>query len=155
MRKLSLACSIATLPGFVGTTLWSTAFANDLEMLTRLLTSAYMAQNFTVLCTDQDTHFLSDVNDGAALLSAFAEHVKKVVTIDLPESEAEVVRVTAADTALHVARQELRLLGRQSVPADALRKWCDRSAKHFIIEILSKHQERHDEFDRLVDGAKR
>ena len=126
-------------------------------MLIRLLVPAYMAQNFAVLCVDQDGQSLADLNDRTALVGAFAEHVKKEVTVDLPEPEAGEVRVTAADTARHVARQELQLLRGQKpdVPAEALKNWCDRSAKYFIIEIMNKHQEKHDEFDRLMEAAKR
>lgn len=125
-------------------------------MLARLLIPAYMAQNFAGLCVDQDAKFFADLNDGTALVSVFAEHVKKEVTIDLPESEAANVRVTAADTARNVARYEMQLLGgqRSGVPAEALKRWCDRSAKHFILDIMRKHQEKHEEFDRLVEAAK-
>lgn len=151
------ACSVAALLGFVGAPLCSSASAKDFDMLARLLIPAYMAQNFAELCVDQDATFLADLNDELTLVSAFAEHVKKEVTIDLPESEAGQVRVTAADTARNVARYEMKLLGgqRSGVPAEALKRWCDRSAKHFILEIIRKHQEKHDEFDRLVEAAKR
>jgi hypothetical protein len=50
-----------------------------LEMLTRLLIPAYMAQNFAALCIDQDVQFPAEVNDGTALVGAFADHVKKEV----------------------------------------------------------------------------
>jgi hypothetical protein len=148
------AYSVAALLGFVGAC--SNASARDLEMLARLLIPAYMAQNFAGLCIDQDAQFLADLKDGTTLVSEFAEHVKGEVTIGLPESEAATVRVTAADTAQNVARREMQLLGGQpsGVPAQALKQWCDRSAKHFILEILSKHQEKHEEFDRLVKTAK-
>lgn len=142
---------------FFSVSLGSDAIAKDLEMLTRLLIPAYMAQNFAVLCVDQDAQFLSSLNNGP-LVNVFAEHVKREITIELPESEAANVRVTAADTARTIARDEMRLLGGQpssGVPAEALKRWCDRSAKHFILEIMRKHQEKHNEFDRLVEAAKR
>ena len=90
------------------------------------------------------------------LVSAFAEHVKQEVTTDLPELEAGEVRITAADAARNVTRHEMQLLGAKNggVPAEALKRWCDRSAKHFITEIMAKHQEKHEEFERLVNAAK-
>ena len=151
------ASSIAMLLGIFGAPLGSSASAKDLEMLARLLIPAYMAQNFAVLCVDQDAQFLSGLREGMTLVGAFAEHVKKEVTFGLPESEAVKVRVTAADAARNVAREEMQLLGGQnsSVPTEALKRWCERSAKYFISNIMSKHREKHEEFDRLVEAAKR
>lgn len=148
---------VAALSACVGASLSSSAFAKDMELLTRLLIPAYMAQNFAVLCTDRDSQFLTDLNNTEILVRAFSDHVKEEVTFDLPEPEAGNVRIAAADTALHVARQELRLLsGKNSaVPDDALKAWCDRSARHFILEIMNKHQEKHEEFERLLEAAKR
>ena len=148
---------IVLVLGIVGAPLGSSAFAKDLEMLARLLIPAYMAQNFAVLCVDQDAQFLSDLKEGMMPVTAFAEHVKQEVTTGLPESEAGEVRVTAADAARNVARQEMQLLGGQnsSAPAAALKSWCERSAKHFITEIMIKHREKHEEFERLMAAAKR
>ena len=150
------ACSIAALLGFISAPVCSNASAKDLDMLARLLIPAYMAQDFAGLCVDQDAKFLADLNGGTMLVNAFSEHVKKEVTIDLPESEAMKVLVIAADTARNVARYEMQLIGgqRSGVPAEALKRWCDRSAKNFIHEIMMKHHEKHDEFDRLVEAAK-
>ena len=151
------ACNIAAWLACAVLPFVATAFAKDLEMLTRLLTPAYMVHNFSALCMDQDAQFLSDLNGGTALIDAFSEHVKQEVILDLPEAEAKTVLVWAADSALHVARLELQMLKEQTsaVPSAALKRWCDRSAKFFIVEIMSKHQEKHDEFEKAVKAAKR
>lgn len=151
------APGIVMLLGIVGAPLGSSASAKDLEMLARLLIPAYMAQNFAVLCVDQDAQFLSDLKEGMTPVAAFAEHVKQELATGLAESEAGEVRVTAADAARNVARQEMQLLGGQKsgVPASALKSWCERSAKHFITEIMAKHREKHGEFERLMEAAKR
>jgi hypothetical protein len=59
-----------------------------------------MAQNFAVLCATQDSQFLStELKDGVVVVSAYAQHVKKEVTIDIPERDVVQIRVTAADAA--------------------------------------------------------
>lgn len=137
---------------------WSGAFAKDLEMLTRLLIPAYMAQDFAALCATQDPYFLSaEVTYGVASIDAYVQHVKKEVTIDIPEDESRKVRVTAAETARQVARQEIHLLTAQQAtnPTDAVKRWCDRSAKPFILAVMRKHQENHQEYDGVLENAKR
>ena len=157
MRFSRSVFRVAVLLGSIGALFCSGAFAKDLEMLARLLIPAYMAQNFAVLCVDQDAQFLSDLKEGMTLVTAFAEHVKQEIATGLPESEAGEVRVTAADAARNVARQEMQLLGGQNsgVPAAELKSWCERSAKHFITEIMTKHREKHEEFEKLMEAAKR
>lgn len=154
--RIRLAGRIVALLAFVSAPLSSGTFAKDLEMLTRLLIPAYTAQNFSALCVDQDAQFLSDLPDGMALIGAFAEHVKNEVTLGLSASDAGKVRVMAADTARSVARHEMQLLGGQNsdVPAEALKRWCGRSAKHFIVEMMTRHRARHKEFEKLMETAK-
>jgi hypothetical protein len=116
-----------------------------------------MAEDFAAICVTENPQFLREVDNGIDSVSAFAEHVKNEVTADLAETDAAEVRITAADTARQVARHELDLLrGDQSkAPADAVRRWCDHSVKHYIFEITSKHQEKHQEFEILLEKAKR
>lgn len=150
--------AIGAVLTFVCVLFWSAAFAKDLEMLTRVLIPAYIAQDFAALCATRDPDFLSaEVINGVVSIGAYAQHVKKEVTIDLPEDEARKVRVTAADTARQVAYQELYLLTAQQAtdPTELVKRWCDRSAKPFILAIMSKHQDKHQEFDEILENAKR
>lgn len=149
---------VAGLAAFLSIYPWSGASAKDLEMLARVLIPAYMAQDFAVLCGTQDAFYLSaELNDGIRSVAIYAQHVKKEVTIDIPEQDAAQVRLTAADTARQVARQELHILAvqRSVGPADALKRWCERSAKPFILEIMNKHDEKHRQFEEIVERAKR
>ena len=137
---------------------WSDASAKDIKTLARVLIPAYMAQDFAVLCGTQDAFYLSaELNDGIRSVAAYAQHVKKEVTIDVPEQDAAQVRLTAADVARQIARQELYILARQQVvdPTHSLNRWCERSAKPFILEIMTKHDEKHRQFDEIVERAKR
>lgn len=136
----------------------SSALARDLEMLARVLIPAYMAQNFAVLCATKNPDFLSgELGSGVGSVTVYAEHVKKEVTGDIPEPDAAQVRVTAADTARQVARRELYDLAAQqgTEPTRAVERWCERSAKPFILEIMRKHEENHGRFDEIVENAKR
>lgn len=146
-----------TLTVSVGLCVWSGAFAKDLDTLTRLLIPAYMAQSFAAVCVNQDRQFLAELSNGAGQVSSFAEHVKKEVTIDLPESDAAKVRITAADTARNVVRQELRLaIGGQVVQSTApIKRWCDGSVKQFITEVMRLHEQKHKEFESRVRDATR
>lgn len=136
--------------------LGSAAFAKNLGVLTRLLIPAYIAQDFAVLCGTQNPDFLSESEYGTAWISAFAEHVKNEVTVDVPENEAAIIRITAANAAQLVARREMQILTKRQIgdPNGSLRRWCNGSAKSFILEITNRHREEHLEFDRIVKRAK-
>jgi hypothetical protein len=127
------------------------------DALVRLLVPAYMAQNFAALCLSQDAQFLADVKGGPSAVTAFAEGVKQRVTASLSEADAQKVRITAADSAQQVARQELQLLNRQQASGvnGPIKAWCERSARSFILEVLRRHEEKRQEFDKLLDEAKR
>ena len=128
-----------------------------MDALVRLLVPAYTSQNFAAVCTSQDPQFLSELKNGPASISAFAQGIKKRVTADLAADEAEKVRVTAADTARPVARHELQLLSQQPAggPPVSIRSCCVRSAKPFIIEALRRHAEKQQEFEKQLEDAKR
>ena len=83
-------CAMGTLL-FVAIRPGSDAAATDLDALVRLLVPAYMAQNFAAVCSSQDPQFLSELKNGPASISAFAEGIKKRVTADLAADEAEKV----------------------------------------------------------------
>lgn len=142
---------------FISASLSSYALARNLDTLARLLIPAYMAQDFAALCSTHDSQFLlGDLKYGVVSINSFAEHVKREVTVDLPENDAAKVRLMAADTARDVARKELRsIIDQRTVnPVSEIDQWCDRSARPFILEIITKHEERHRDFDATLEGAK-
>lgn len=153
-RKELVALALCGLTGMLPS---QGAVAKDLDMLIRLLVPAYMAQNFVAICRKQDFEFPAQVQTVVDAIGGFAEHVKAEVTADLAENEASSVRHRAADTALRVAEKELHQLAGPSdeITSDALSRWCGGSAKHFVIEIVHAHSEKHVEFERLVAAAKR
>ncbi|HZQ14103.1 MAG TPA: hypothetical protein VFB31_14960 [Pseudolabrys sp.] len=145
------------LLGLAAIPLASGASAKDLATLARLLIPAYVAQDLANLCASQDSNFLSELKYGSPSIGTFAEHVKREVTVDMPEDEAAKIRITAADTAQQIARHELYAVIEKQTddPARPLKRWCTRSVKPFIFEILIMHQEKHLVFDKIVANAKR
>lgn len=157
MRAIFRSVYIVVLLGLMNASYCSSASAIDLEMLTRLLVPAYMAFNFAQLCSDQDGPPSTEPNVRLSLARDFAEQVKQEVTIGLPESQAAQVRVMAADAAREVARNQMKRIGAQGrfVSPEALKDWCERSGTYYIADIMKQHKEKHQEFDRLVEAAKR
>lgn len=133
----------------------SIGIAKDLEALTRLLVPAFLAQNFGLVCAADDANFLSDVPNGPTSLIQFANHIKKEVTIGLPENEASEIRVMAANTALFEARAELKRVENETAPGEGIKRWCDNSVRPFIFGLLKAHDEKHTEFDARIESAKR
>jgi len=158
MCTLRSAYSNATLVGFVvGLLLCFDASAKDFEMLAKLLTPAYVAQNFAALCNGESAKLTAEQKSSMIKIRTFADHVKTEVTTGLSEKDAQEVRTLAANTAQHIARNEMQFLGAQGryVPTDALARWCKQSAETIISEILQAHAKKHEEFDRLTDEAKK
>lgn len=132
-------------------------FARDLDRLTRLLIPAFLVQNFALVCSDGDAKFLSDMSNGIASVTEFSDHVKKEVTIDLPEAEASQIRLVAANTARAETKVQLsRFKGSDPVASEkAFREWCAGSVKPFVIDLIRLHGEKHADFDQQVEAAKK
>lgn len=125
-------------------------------MLVRLLVPAYIAHNFAVLCNDEKAKPTPEWKIRMLKIKTFVDHVKTEVTIGLSPKEAEEVRVSAINTAQSIARNEMLFLGAKGsfVPTNTLTRWCVQSAETIISGILDGHAEKHEEFDKLTDGAK-
>jgi hypothetical protein len=130
--------------------------AKDLGLLTRLLIPGFMAQDFASLCDAYDPGFLPEVKNGSAGVSAYAQHLKIEITVNLTQADAMNVMRAAADAARAVARKESRqvLQNGRTGTGDPLKGWCERSVKPFILTIIKLHAEKHGEFDKMVEAAK-
>ncbi len=133
------------------------AAARDLEKLARLLTPAYMAQNFASVCSDREGKFLSDLSTSMSSVLDFAGHVNQEVTLNLSDKEAFQVRLMAADVARSVARTELDPFrgGDPSIQEEAFRYWCLYSVKPYVAGIVRVHQDQHADFNEQVEAAKK
>lgn len=133
------------------------AAGSDLEMLARVLIPAYMADDFAALCRAQEPAYLNEGIDGFRTTREYAEHVKREVTQDIPEDDAARVRLTAANVALQIARNELHALGsgEDAKSRANVQAWCEGSAKSFILYLIAAHRSEHAKFDSIVENAKR
>lgn len=134
-----------------------TAKAKNLELLARVLIPAYMAQNFTAVCIVDDPSFLDDTAGPQGHVYVYAKHVKDEVSSDLPQQDVEAVLKMSGDTARSIVRKELADLNAETLSAEGerLRRWCDKSAKPFVREVIVAHFEKHNEIDRIIGAAKR
>ena len=134
------------------------ASAKDLDLLTRLLIPGYIAQDFAAVCGTYDPHFLPEMNGGSAAVAAYAQHLKIEITSGLTQADAMTTMIAAANTALAIARQQMRALGGKEAPdfaAVKIRAWCESSAKPYILDVVRAHINRHSKFDKIVADAKR
>lgn len=143
--------------GIVVTTSLQVSAARDLDRLIRLLIPAFLVQNFALVCRQDDTKFLSELKNGVGTVSDFSDHVKKEVTIDLPEPEAEQIRLMAANTARAETRTQLEQFktGNSVTDQKAFLDWCSGSVRPFVVELMRLHEEKHADFERQLDAAKR
>lgn len=131
--------------------------AKNLELLARVLIPAYMAQNFTAVCIVDDPSFLEETARPQGHVYVYAKHVKDEVSSELSQQDVEAVLKMSADTARSIVRKELADLKAETLSAEGerLRRWCDKSAKPFVREVIGAHFEKHNEIERIIGEAKR
>lgn len=133
------------------------ARAADLETLSRVLIPAYMAQNFAALCVVDNPTFVEETAGSQGHVHIYAKHVKDEVSAGLSLTDVETVLRMAADTAQSVLRKELSELpsGPRSSRSEPMARWCEKSAKPFVREIIEAHFAKHMEVERIIVQAKR
>lgn len=143
------ALIVASLP--------SVAIAADLDMLTRVLIPAYIADDFAAICSTKNPDFLRGSLGAFQSTRIYADHVKVEVTSNLTEQEAFQVRKIAADVAKSITRNKFdnAAAKKDSSLGSAIASWCQEEAEPFIVKIVDTHQIKHREFDSIVERAKR
>jgi hypothetical protein len=133
------------------------ATAADVKMLGNVLSPAYLAMNFAVVCAQQDRALLSDTGGPRGSALVYAQHIKDEVIEGLEPRDAEAVVREAANAARSVALGFVRSMagGSPSTEAERVRTWCDSIAKPFISGVIAGHENRHDLFEQVLDAAKR
>ena len=132
------------------------ATAAELEMLARVLIPAYMAQNFAALCVVDNPTFVEDTAGPKGHVHVYAKHVKDEVSAGLTKADVETVLRAAADTARSIVQKELRDMspGTAGPEPERLARWCDKSAKPFVLEVINAHYSKHEEIERILRSAK-
>ena len=143
---LLLVCGVST-----------TATAADTRTLGNILSPAYLAMNFTVVCAQRDPAFLSATSGPRGSALVYAQHIKDEVIAALEATEAEIVLREAANAARSVALGFVRSMagGSDATEAERLRNWCESTAKPFVRGVVVEHDTRHDLFEQVLEAAKR
>lgn len=126
------------------------------DMLANVLSTAFLAQNVTVVCAEQNKWFSEDTRGSAGDGREFAEHVKGEVLARLNEREAGVVVIGAAKAARAVSLGLIHVMdgGSDLEQGERLTAWCETTAKPLVKGILAQHDVRHDLYDRMLSQSK-
>ena len=134
----------------------ATAFAQDLEALSRLVTPAYTAMSFAGLCATEPGWSGAQPRGARGVAVQYAQHVKDEVIASLTQDEAVTVLKSAADAARNEARAQLRdkvIVADKTVEAVRFREWCNGYVNGFIAELIQRHDGDHVGFLRHVEVA--
>lgn len=135
----------------------NSAQAENLDLLTRLLIPAFIAQNYAGLCKIDNPQFEDDLKLSWPTVAAFAEHLKIEVTSDLTSDDAIGIMTTAANVAKSAAEQQLLSLARNETAEAAKKKirlWCGSGGRDYVARVIDEHVEKHATFDKIVKEAK-
>ena len=128
----------------------------DTDMLANVLSTAFLAKNLTLVCSQQDRWFAEDTRTGDLDGVGFAEHVQREVLDRLSQTESGIVVIRAANASRAVSIGFIHVMG--DGPADEqserLAAWCKATAKPLVQGILAQHEIHHDLYDRMLDQAK-
>ncbi len=132
------------------------ASAKNLDLLTRYLIPVFLIQNFTATCRINDPTFLSELPRGASTVDEMSEQTKREITDGLTDDDAKTVVLVAANTALKASRDEMLKLSPEypKLAAEPLFRWCHDDAMPYILNVIRKNQQEHDEFLKIIKKAK-
>ena len=132
------------------------ASAKDLAALAELITPAYTAMNFGVVCATRQPNFLSESSGPRGNVLSYAEHVKNEVIDGLDPDEAVVVLRGAANAARTTTLETIRKLNADdsNLEAARIRAWCETDARHFIRAFLDQYDGDHDKFLERLKQSK-
>jgi hypothetical protein len=134
----------------------SPASARDLGVLTRILYAADFASQLAILCAVVDPVFPDKSGGSSGNISEYAQHIKTEVISQMNGAETIIVLTGAGDAAKTDAAKILRGFRRGSeIETSQLRQWCDSAAATFVRQVISTHDNHHDELDSLMVNAKR
>jgi hypothetical protein len=135
----------------------SPVFGKDLNALNRVLYSAYLAEQGSAMCMVPSIK-LSD-SDRAVFIDAhnYADLVTQKISAGLSDDVVQFLKKSAADRAHEEMLQVVRVL--KSNPPDKehaeLFSWCTNNMKPAVEKLLRAYVGAPDEFDKLIDNAKR
>ena len=134
----------------------SSVFAKDLNILIRLLYSAFVAEQGSAMCMVPSIK-LSD-SDRAVFIDAhnYAQVVKQKVSASLSDDDVRFVLKSAADRAREDMLQVVAVI--KSNPPDKeyaeLFRWCTNNMKPAAEKLFRGYAQAPDALDKLIDNAK-
>ncbi|MGA7101123.1 MAG: hypothetical protein WBY84_05505 [Pseudolabrys sp.] len=136
---------------------FSPVFSKDLNVLIRLLYSAYTAEQGSAMCMVPSIN-LSE-SDRAVFIDAhtYAELATQKISAGLSDDVVRFVKKSAADLARKDMLQVVRVL--KSTPPDKeyaeLFHWCTNNMKPAAEKLVRAYADAPTAFDKLIDNAKR
>jgi hypothetical protein len=132
------------------------AYAFDLEALSRLLLPADLALMVTNACVATDPTFSNDLGGRYGTVPEYAQRVKDAVSDSLTPDQVQTVLRRAADAARAEALRAIRTI---AVPNEVdeqarMQEWCATKVKPFAQNFVRNYDERLEEFTQKLIQAK-
>ena len=157
MRKSLIILTFAVLPTVASATAAGDGPSEpDTDMLASVLSTAFLAKNLTLVCSQQDRWFAQDTKTESGDGIAFAQHIEGEVLTRLPAQKAGLVAYVAANAARSVSLGLVRVMSGEAEPeqSERIKAWCATTAKPLVTGILAQHEIRHDLYEQMLSTAK-
>jgi hypothetical protein len=131
--------------------------ASDVQALTKVLASAFVADQAVFMCTLEIKSFALQTAGPLGTSRDYLEHIKTEVLTDIPALEATQIVVGAADIARDAGRSQARTFSPNypDIPAAGLRNWCQTKGIAIVRDFMTKHDKAHEKFLSEIADAKR
>ncbi|MFH1556121.1 MAG: hypothetical protein ABII76_14870 [Pseudomonadota bacterium] len=133
------------------------AAAADDDALVRILTKAFLAQNFAAYCAQFNPDIANTTRGKEGNISQLVQHIRSDVIEGLSKEDAEIVIRRSADAARAGALLAIRRFYQSdlSLQRQEIAAWCTLSIPSDIVEYVQDHDGQHDQFDRAIAAAKK
>lgn len=132
------------------------ANAKDLEVLTRILFAADLADQAATYCTTVNLAPVQEIRGVLGNMRFYAEHIKKEVTYNLRQVDALSVMKKAADEAKAEIATRIGAVeeGDPTNAAGRISSWCEQTAAPLIRSVISTHDDHHQELEVILAKSK-
>ena len=133
------------------------AKAADVEALSRMLASAFVADQTVFICSLDGTSFARQTAGPLGTSRDYLKHIRAEISDSIPPQEARRIVIAAANIARNVGRSQVKVFSPNypDIPALALRRWCDTDGASAVREFMAEHDSDHDRFLKRISAAKR
>lgn len=131
--------------------------ASDVQALTKILASAFVADQVVFMCTLEIKSFAQQTAGPLGTSQDYLEQIKTEVLTGISPLEARRIVVGAADIARETGRNQARTFSPNypDIPAAGLRNWCQTKGIAIVREFMTKHDENPEKFHSEIAEAKR